>query len=114
AIKAAGPFYVSLGFFVLLPVFWQLPICLITAELATAYQDRRGSIAWVSEAFGDQLAFATAIWSLATSFLDNAMFPLISADFFGLEGTARWVFVYSSIAGLSYLAFRGSEVGVGL
>lgn len=29
---------VSLGFFVILPVMWQLPICFITAELTTTFQ----------------------------------------------------------------------------
>lgn len=40
SVKAAGPFMVSLGFFVILPLMWQLPICLITAELTTTFQVR--------------------------------------------------------------------------
>lgn len=31
---------VTLGFFVILPLFWQFPICLITAELTTTFQVR--------------------------------------------------------------------------
>lgn len=31
---------VTLGFFVVLPIVWQLPICFITAELATTFQVR--------------------------------------------------------------------------
>lgn len=38
AVKAAGPFMVTLGFFVILPLVWQLPICFITAELTTTFQ----------------------------------------------------------------------------
>lgn len=41
AVKAAGPFMVTLGFFVILPLVWQLPICFITAELTTTFQVRR-------------------------------------------------------------------------
>lgn len=73
-------------------------------------QDHRGSIAWVSEAFGAQWGFIDAVWSLATSFLDNALYPLIIADFLGLTGGARWLFVYGSIAGLTWAVYRGSAV----
>ncbi|CAM9862984.1 unnamed protein product [Pylaiella littoralis] len=110
SVKAAGPFMVSLGFFVILPLMWQLPICLITAELTTTFQDHRGSIAWVSEAFGAEWGFIDAVWSLVTSFLDNALYPLIIADFLGLSGLARWLFVYGCIAALSWAVFRGSAV----
>lgn len=41
AVKAAGPFMVTLGFFVILPLVWQLPICFITAELTTTLQVRK-------------------------------------------------------------------------
>ncbi|CAM9299754.1 unnamed protein product [Choristocarpus tenellus] len=110
AIQAAGPFMVTLGFFVILPILWQIPICLVTAEMTTTFQDHRGSIAWVSKAFGDQWGFVNAIWSLATSFLDNAMFPLIIADYLELVGIFRWVTIYVTIISLSYLTYRGSDV----
>lgn len=73
-------------------------------------QDHRGSIAWVSEAFGAEWGFIDAVWSLVTSFLDNALYPLIIADFLGLSGLARWLFVYGCIAALSWAVFRGSAV----
>ncbi|CAM9381740.1 unnamed protein product [Ectocarpus fasciculatus] len=110
AVKAAGPFMVTLGFFVILPLVWQLPICFITAELTTTFQDHRGSIAWVTEAFGSEWGFIDAVWSFATSFLDNALYPLIIADFLGLSGALRWVFVYGSIATLTWAVYRGSAV----
>ncbi|CAM9566562.1 unnamed protein product, partial [Hapterophycus canaliculatus] len=110
AVKAAGPFMVTIGFFVILPLMWQLPICFITAELTTTFQDHRGSIAWVSEAFGAEWGFIDAVWSFATSFLDNALYPLIIADFLDLSGLMRWMFVYGSIAALTWAVYRGSAV----
>lgn len=74
------------------------------------WQDHRGSIAWVSEAFGAEWGFIDAVWSLATSFLDNALYPLIIADFLGLSGVVRWLFVYACIAALSWAVYRGSAV----
>lgn len=52
AVKAAGPFMVTLGFFVVLPIVWQLPICFITAELATTFQVRFAPLAKRAVAWG--------------------------------------------------------------
>lgn len=73
-------------------------------------QDHRGSIAWVSEAFGAEWGFIDAVWSFATSFLDNALYPLIIADFLDLSGVMRWMFVYGSISALTWAVYRGSAV----
>lgn len=73
-------------------------------------QDHRGSIAWVSEAFGAEWGFIDAVWSFATSFLDNALYPLIIADFLGFSGLVRWIFVYGSISALTWAVYRGSAV----
>lgn len=73
-------------------------------------QDHRGSISWVSKAFGARWAFVDAVWSLATSFLDNALYPIIIADFLGISGASRWIFVYATIGALSWAVYRGSAV----
>lgn len=78
-----------------------------------AVQDHRGSIAWVSEAFGAEWGFIDAVWSFATSFLDNALYPLIIADFLGFSGLVRWIFVYGSISALTWAVYRGSAVREG-
>lgn len=64
----------------------------------------------MSEAFGPHWGFVDAVWSFATSFLDNALYPLIIADFLGLTGVLRWTFVYTSISGLTWAVYRGSAV----
>lgn len=51
-----------------------------------------------------------AVWSLATSFLDNALYPIIISDFLGLTGCWRWIFIYVSIGGLTLAVYRGSTV----
>ncbi len=85
-------------------------MCACVCVRVLFWQDHRGSIAWVSEAFGAEWGFVDAVWSLATSFLDNALYPLIIADFLGLTGMARWAFVYCSIAVLTWAVYRGSAV----
>lgn len=51
AVAAAGPLLVILGFTVF-PLIWSVPEALITAELATAFPEDAGYVAWVTAAFG--------------------------------------------------------------
>ena len=46
AVGAGGPLLAILGF-VILPLFWSIPEALITAELATAFPEDSGYVAWV-------------------------------------------------------------------
>jgi hypothetical protein len=46
AVRAGGPLLVLLGFIVL-PLIWSVPEALITAELATAFPENSGYVAWV-------------------------------------------------------------------
>jgi hypothetical protein len=51
AVAAGGPLLVILGF-ILFPLIWSIPEALITAELATAFPENSGYVAWVTAAFG--------------------------------------------------------------
>lgn len=51
AVGAGGPLLAILGF-IILPIFWSVPEALITAELATAFPEDSGYVAWVTAAFG--------------------------------------------------------------
>lgn len=51
AVAAAGPLLTILGF-VVFPILWSVPEALITAELATAFPENSGYVAWVTAAFG--------------------------------------------------------------
>lgn len=51
AVAAAGPLLTLLGF-VVFPILWSVPEALITAELATAFPENSGYVAWVTAAFG--------------------------------------------------------------
>lgn len=50
-MAAGGPLLVLAGFLVL-PLVWSVPEALITAELATAFPENSGYVAWVTAAFG--------------------------------------------------------------
>jgi hypothetical protein len=51
AVIAGGPLLCVLGF-IILPLIWSVPEALVTAELATAFPENSGYVAWVTAAFG--------------------------------------------------------------
>ena len=51
AVSSGGPLLAVLGFCIL-PLLWSVPEALITAELATAFPENSGYVAWVTAAFG--------------------------------------------------------------
>ena len=51
AVSSGGPLLAILAFCIL-PLVWSVPEALITAELATAFPENSGYVAWVTAAFG--------------------------------------------------------------
>jgi hypothetical protein len=51
SVRSAGFFFSIMGF-LLMPLIWSVPESLVTAELASAYPEASGGVAWVEEAFG--------------------------------------------------------------
>ena len=62
AVSSGGPLLALLGF-CLLPLFWSVPEALVTAELATAFPEDSGYVAWVTAAFGPYWGFQEGFWS---------------------------------------------------
>jgi len=62
AVSAGGPLLAVLGFIVL-PIIWSVPEALVTAELATAFPEDSGYVAWVTAAFGPYWGFQEGFWS---------------------------------------------------
>ena len=79
AVSAAGPLLV-IGGFIVLPLVWSVPEALITAELATAFPENSGYVAWVSAAFGPFWGFQEGWWSWLSGITDNSIYPVMLAD----------------------------------
>lgn len=79
AVAAGGPLLV-LGGFLLLPLLWSVPEALITAELATAFPENSGYVAWVTAAFGPFWGFQEGFWSWVSGVTDNSIYPVMFAD----------------------------------
>eukprot|EP00775_Hariotina_reticulata_P008091 gene8091-8284_t len=115
AVAAAGPLLVLLGFMVL-PLVWSIPEALITAELATAFPENSGYVAWVTAAFGPFWGFQEGFWSWLSGVTDNSIYPVMFADnlriFFPAlnDGWPRMVFLLVLSLLLTYLNYRGLHV----
>lgn len=72
SVMFAGAAYTLLGF-VVFPVLWSVPEALITAELATAYPEASGCVAWVSEAFGPTAGLLNGYLTWLSGVTDNSL-----------------------------------------
>jgi amino acid transporter len=79
AVAAGGPLLVLAGFLIF-PLLWSIPEALITAELATAFPENSGYVAWVTAAFGPFWGFQEGFWSWLSGVTDNSIYPVMFAD----------------------------------
>jgi amino acid transporter len=107
------------GLFILLlvatPWVWGIPTALVAAELSTKRPVAGGYYRWVQMYLGDFWGSQAGLWSLFSSFLDNALYPVLFArvllhlnpDMTRLE---QWLASVGFIVLLSYLNFRGIQI----
>eukprot|EP00890_Picochlorum_soloecismus_P000529 jgi/Picsp_1/1477/NSC_04955-R1_neutral amino acid transport protein len=115
AVNAGGPLLAILGF-LLLPLAWSVPEALITSELATAFPENSGFVAWVTAAFGPWWGFQEGFWKWLSGVTDNAVYPVIFLTYLQqvvpvLEtGFLRFLVLITVNLGLTYLNYRGLHV----
>lgn len=113
-VVATGP-----GLFILLlvtaPWLWGVPMALATAELSVLRPVEGGYYRWAREFLGEFWGFQAATWSLISSFLDNALYPVLFAStlsywFPGMTWPGRWLAAVAFIGLLTYLNYRGIQI----
>lgn len=116
AVSAGGALLTILGFLVL-PLAWSVPEALITSELATAFPENSGFVAWVTAAFGPWWGFQEGFWKWLSGVTDNAVYPVIFLTYLQqvvpvLEGSVylRGIALVLVNLGLTYLNYRGLHV----
>ena len=96
-------------------VIWGLPLSLATAELSARRPIEGGYYRWVREFLGEDWGCRAGIWSLMSSVLDNALYPVLFAQALeyvipGLGPFPRWLAAVSFIAILTWLNIRGIRI----
>ncbi len=97
------------------PWLWGVPVALATAELSVLRPVEGGYYRWAREFLGEFWGFQAGFWSLISSFLDNALYPILFAKALlhwipGLTWGWRWLAAVAFIALLTYLNYRGIQI----
>lgn len=115
AVSSGGPLLAILAFCIL-PLVWSVPEALITAELATAFPENSGYVAWVTAAFGPFWGFQEGFWSWVSGVTDNALYPVMFLHYLETAlpnlatGWHRQLFVAGLCLALAYLNYRGLTI----
>ena len=107
------------GVFILLlfvtPWFWGLPTAFAAAELSRRHPVAGGYYRWAQEYLGPFWGYQEGIWSLLSSFLDNALYPVLFARALvhllpGLTRLDQWLAAVAFILLYTWLNYRGIKI----
>jgi len=112
-ITTSGP-GLSLLYLLFLPLFWSIPVSLVSAELTTAMPVEGGFYRWSRAGFGDLWGFLAGWWNWCASFLLGAAYAVQFSDYLGFyfpQLTGRYHFIVSLliVALITYINVRGIE-----
>lgn len=113
-VPMVGPGLFMLLLFVT-PWLWGMPTALATAELSTRRPVAGGYYRWACEYLGPFWGYQEGMWNLLSSFLDNALYPVLFARAVshlvpGMTRLEEWLAAVAFIFLLSYLNYRGIRI----
>ena len=79
-ITTSGP-GITLLYILILPLFWSIPVSLVSAELTTAMPVEGGFYRWTRAAFGDFWGFLAGWWNWTASFCLGGVYAVLFADY---------------------------------
>lgn len=117
AVRSAGNFYTLLGFLVG-PFIWSVQEAMMTAELASAFPEASGGVAWVEEAFGTRAGWLTGYLGWVSGATDNAIYPVLFLNyliqFINPEAVINPILRFSCLSIMSvilaYINWRGLDI----
>jgi amino acid transporter len=130
---AAGPFGfedmvansgpgMTLIFLLVIPWIFSMPMSLATAEMASCLPQQGGFYRWSLRAFGDFWGFQCGWWNWVGTFLMNAayatiladytvqLFPLMAINLFGWSGAGHWFIALFFLVIVAVANIRGIHV----
>jgi amino acid transporter len=107
------------GLFILMlfvtPWLWGVPMAFASAELSSRRPVVGGYYRWVHAYLGEFPGYLAGIWSLFSSLLDNALYPVLFARGIAhfvpsLTRFEQWLLAVALIFVLTFLNYRGIEI----
>jgi amino acid transporter len=80
AVRSGGYLYTLIGFCIG-PIIWSVQEASMTAELACAFPEASGGMAWVEEAFGPLAGWLAGYLGWLAGATDNAIYPVLFLDY---------------------------------
>jgi amino acid transporter len=113
-VTTSGP-GMSLLYLLLVPLFWCIPVSLVSAELTTAMPVEGGFYRWSRAAFGDFWGFLAGWWNWSASFLLGGSYAVLFADYLayyfpGIAGWKHWLVSFALIAFIAWVNVRGIQM----
>jgi len=113
-VTTSGP-GMTLIFLLMLPLFWCIPVSLVSAELTTAMPVEGGFYRWVRAGFGDFWGFLAGWWNWSASFLLGSVYAVQFSDYLSfyfpqLIGWRHYVVSLAMIAAITYINVRGIQM----
>ncbi len=113
-VTTSGP-GMTLLYLLILPVFWCIPVSLVSAELTTAMPVEGGFYRWTRAAFGDFWGFLAGWWNWSASFLLGGAYAVLFTDYvvYYLPRMTWWehyLLSVSLIAVLTWVNIRGIQM----
>ena len=113
-VTTSGP-GMTLIYILTLPLFWCVPVSLVSAELTTAMPVEGGFYRWVRAGFGDFWGFLAGWWNWLASFMLGGAYAVLFTDYLGfyfpqLVGWRHYLVSVALIAVITYINVRGIDL----
>ncbi len=113
-VTTSGP-GMTLLYHLLIPLFWCIPVSLVSAELTTAMPVEGGFYRWTRAAFGDFWGFLAGWWNWCASFLLGGSYAVLFADYLTfyfpqITGWKHWLVSFALIALITWVNIRGIQM----
>ena len=97
-------------------LIWSIPEALITSELASAFPEASGGVAWVEEAFGPAWAWIAGKNGWISGVTDSAIYPVLLLNYFlgffqhSFNKLIRWLLLTAISSLLAYVNWLGLRI----
>ncbi len=113
-VTTSGP-GMTLLYQLFIPLFWCIPVSLVSAELTTAMPVEGGFYRWSRAAFGDFWGFLAGWWNWSASFLLGGSYAVLFTDYLTyyfpqIVGWKHWLVSFALIAIITWINIRGIQM----
>src|SRR5207253_11366263 len=113
-VTTSGP-GLTLIYLLVIPLFWSIPVSLVSADLTTALPVEGGFYRWTRAGFGDLWGFLAGWWNWCASFLLGAAYAVLFTDYLSflfpnMSGLKHYCISVFLIAVIAYINVRGIDL----